>query len=471
MLISEQAARARDAAGSELRPARAGSLLVLLMFVAVLGVTALAYWDEQRESASALDDFAREQSALAKGAALALRLRLASAADAHALRTEDALATLAPIERRGQVRVLLGPPKLAHLAGIDGRELTSPEIELGLASGSATARLSRSDAALLGLPARMAMAGLAIVDGGELGRWGVAIVSTAEHQRDRALRAKVRLVSAVVVAAGLVLAFGGLSLRRQRRQLELSHELEVAAVQRAKNERLVQADKLATLGALATGIAHEVSTPLGVILGRAEQLLPRFADDEKAQRAVDAIIVQTDRIKRVIRGFLDLARGATPRLEHVEPTAMARRASGLVEHRFEQASVALVLDLPTSTPLVACEPRLFEQVLVNLLLNACDACQPQGRVELAVRSDGSRVAFVVTDDGHGIDPQVASRVLEPFFTTKAEGQGSGLGLTIANEIVKHHNGTLRVSPREPGELSHQPFGGTRAVVEIPIAAS
>ncbi|HEY2410310.1 MAG TPA: histidine kinase dimerization/phospho-acceptor domain-containing protein, partial [Polyangiaceae bacterium] len=352
MLISEQAARARDAAGSELRPARAGSLLVLLMFVAVLGVTALAYWDEQRESASALDDFAREQSALAKGAALALRLRLASAADAHALRTEDALATLAPIERRGQVRVLLGPPKLAHLAGIDGRELTSPEIELGLASGSATARLSRSDAALLGLPARMAMAGLAIVDGGELGRWGVAIVSTAEHQRDRALRAKVRLVSAVVVAAGLVLAFGGLSLRRQRRQLELSHELEVAAVQRAKNERLVQADKLATLGALATGIAHEVSTPLGVILGRAEQLLPRFADDEKAQRAVDAIIVQTDRIKRVIRGFLDLARGATPRLEHVEPTAMARRASGLVEHRFEQASVALVLDLPTSTPLV-----------------------------------------------------------------------------------------------------------------------
>jgi signal transduction histidine kinase len=110
---------------------------------------------------------------------------------------------------------------------------------------------------------------------------------------------------------------------------------------------------------------------------------------------------------------------------------------------------------------VACDPRLFEQVLVNLLLNACDACEPGCQVELAVRADGEKLTFVVTDNGAGITKEAASRATEPFFTTKPQGQGTGLGLAIANEIVKHHHGQLTLAPRDHAR-------GTCATVEMPV---
>jgi signal transduction histidine kinase len=107
---------------------------------------------------------------------------------------------------------------------------------------------------------------------------------------------------------------------------------------------------------------------------------------------------------------------------------------------------------------------LFEQVLVNLLLNACDACEEGGAVSLRVGVDEAcaHVEFVVTDDGVGISSDAAERVTEPFFTTKPEGKGTGLGLAIANEIVKHHFGSLRLGPRADGR-------GTRASVELPAS--
>ena len=158
-----------------------------------------------------------------------------------------------------------------------------------------------------------------------------------------------------------------------------------------------------------------------------------------------------------------LARGRQPALEHCEPDKLARAAMELVEHRFEKANVRLSRDIGANLPKVPCDPRLFEQVLVNLLLNACDACEEDGHVTLSVRADNERVAFVVTDDGVGISADVAERVTEPFFTTKPEGKGTGLGLAIANEIVKHHCGTLALRPRADGP-------GTRACVELPAVS-
>jgi signal transduction histidine kinase len=101
--------------------------------------------------------------------------------------------------------------------------------------------------------------------------------------------------------------------------------------------------------------------------------------------------------------------------------------------------------------------------LVNLLLNACDACQAGGHVELRVVAEEDRVAFVVLDDGGGISADAAARIMDPFFTTKPVGEGSGLGLAIANELVKHHRGTLTVAAREG-------HAGTRASVELPTAS-
>jgi signal transduction histidine kinase len=442
---------ARDAAD---RVALRTSSILAWMVIAIALVTALAYWDEERESQAALDDFAHEQTTLAVSLSAGLGDKLT------VLAPELALAAARSIERPGSVRVFLARSTQEGFIASDGAIVRSPLLELAVAQTKASYRLSRADAAALGLPSRTAIAGLHAIDAAA-GRWTVVVVATARAERDRELRARWRLVLGVVVTSGLVLAFGGLALRTQRKELELAHQLVLTTLRTERDERLVRADKLATMGALATGIAHEVSTPLGVILGRAEQLLPKQTDD-RARRAVEAITAQTERIHVVIRGFLALARGRQPALEHCEPDSLAHAAMDLVEHRFEKAGVHLSNDIAKALPKVPCDPRLFEQVLVNLLLNACDACDEGGLVTLSIRADEKQVVFAVTDDGHGISAGAAERVTEPFFTTKPAGEGTGLGLAIASEIVKHHYGSLTLGPRRDGP-------GTRACVELPAA--
>jgi two-component system NtrC family sensor kinase len=445
-------------------PAMRTPSIVAWMLLAMAAVTALAYWDEQRESKAALDDFTQEQVTLAESVAASLAERLAAASKGvEESAPADLVAAIRAIEHRGLVRVLLRRPGHSELVGSDGALVAAPTIARAIEEGLPSLRLARPEAAGLGLPARTAVAGLHRVDASGFGRWAIAVVATARAERDREVRAQWRLVLGVLVASGLVLAFGGYAMRKQRKELELAHQLALTEVQNERDERLVRADKLATMGALATGIAHEVSTPLGVILGRAEQLLPKQSD-ERARRAVETITEQTERIFAVVRGFLALARGGQPALSRCDPAALAHAATALVEHRFEKAQLRLELDIGADLPRVACEPRLFEQVLVNLLLNACDACADGGTsVTLSVHGDRERVAFVVIDDGVGISQEVAERATEPFFTTKPEGKGSGLGLAIANEIVKHHCGSLTLSASGHGH-------GSRVCVELPVAA-
>jgi signal transduction histidine kinase len=427
------------------------------MLVAIGLVTGLAYWDADRESRAALDDFAHEQSTLAFALAVALAPALHGSPPGPA-----GVASLGAIERPGAVRVLVARPDAPGLVGVDGHITRSPRLEAEIAQGTDGAvRLGRVDAAALALPARMAMAGLASFRDASGARWTVAVVASARGERDRAERALARLVLGVVLASALAVAFGAHGMRRQRAHLELEHRLDVAEILNARDETLVRADKLATMGALATGIAHEVSTPLGVILARAEQLMPK-QDDDRARRAIETIVEQTERISSVVRGFLSLARGERPMLARHRPGELVGAAVGLVEHRFAKARVRLTEDVAQGLPRVACDPRLFEHVLVNLLLNACDACTDGGSVMLAVRRDGDRVAFVVDDDGAGISPTTAARATEPFFTTKPAGEGTGLGLAIASEIVKHHLGSLAISPRDGG-------AGTRVSVELPAS--
>jgi signal transduction histidine kinase len=433
--------------------------ILLWMALAIAVVTALAYWDEDRESQAALDDFAAEQTTVAASLAASLGQRVrVPGADALASPAE-LLGAIDAVERPSAVRVLLARPDGVLLAR-DGSAVRSSAVEGAVQAGATSLRLGREDAVALGLPRRTALVGLGAAETPS-GRYTIAVLATAQVVRDREQRARWRLVLGVLLASGLVLAFGGLAMRTQRKELELSHALDLQVVRNERDERLVRADKLATMGALATGIAHEVSTPLGVILGRAEQILLK-QPDERARRAVETIVQQSDRISAVIRGFLALARGAQPALEHCEPGALARAAVELVEHRFEKARVRLHADVPASLPPVPVDPRLFEQVLVNLLLNACDACGENGEVVLQLRAVPDRVVFSVTDDGVGISADVAERATEPFFTTKPEGKGTGLGLAIANEIVKHHCGSLQLFARRDRR-------GTEASVEVPIA--
>jgi two-component system NtrC family sensor kinase len=460
-------ARGDVPAGSSLRTPSKGARvsLVVGMVVALVGVALVAYWGARRESAAALVDFGTDQARLAESVAAALRPRLVASVD-EPDPGPRALAEIATLEHASSSVVLLMRHERGVWRRVDGSTIAAPEVDAAVASGASWARLSRPASASLGLPERTAMAGLATIEASASDRWHVAVVTTLQRERDRELRVQAILVLGVVVAGGLVLVFGGLALRIQRKELELAREVAVASAHRESDERLVRADKLATLGALATGIAHEVSTPLGVMVGRAEQLLPKVASDDRARRSVEAILEQGERISRVIRGFLSLARGASPAFEAAEPSTIARKAVELVEHRFDNAGVTLTLDVARALPPIACEPRLFEQALVNLLLNACDACaRGRGEVHVQVRGDTERIAFVVTDNGVGIAPESAARVFEPFFTTKPDGEGTGLGLAIAHEIIKHHRATLTVVAREPSAGSSAT--GTRACIEIP----
>jgi signal transduction histidine kinase len=268
-----------------------------------------------------------------------------------------------------------------------------------------------------------------------------------------------RLGLTVLVVTALVATFGGLAQRRQRRQLELQRQVAVSALQREREALLAKADKMAALAALSTGIAHELGTPLGVIVGRVEQALARTGDDERVTSALGIVLEQVSRIQAIVRGCLALARGDSPHLVLMSPASIAKHAIDLVRHRFNSSEVALTWDVDADLPNIACEPSLFEQALVNVLLNACQATPAGAEVRLHVSSSADRVLFVVDDDGAGIPDDVAQRATEPFFSTKREEGGSGLGLTIAREIVSHHAGTLTLAKRDGTR-------GTRATIAV-----
>jgi two-component system NtrC family sensor kinase len=512
VVVSGSAARAKGRP----RATRLGRLWVpIVMILAVAVVATVAFWDEERESQAALEDFAEEQAILAVTAASSLADRLAGAVrdasviaspriaadaplpltepyasirirrqdespdsshapsagfmltvplrDAHAVdlfvTNAGLFGRLASLERRDAVRLLILPPRENTFHTTDARLMTNDGLRAALDAGRSSARLSRAEASSLGLPHRTALAGLARLDAGPLGSWGVAVVASAERERDRETRASLRLALGVLIAAGLVLGFGTLAMRKQHGELVLERELAVAELSRERDERLLRADRVATMGTLAIGLAHELSTPLGIIVGRTEQLLTRFSEDERARRSVKSVLEQAERIEKVIRGFLGLARGGVPSLRRASPWDVVTGATSLVEHRYAKSGVSLTIDAVHDLPFISCDLGLMEHALVNLLLNSCDACKGGGEVKVTIGSDEAGVAFTVEDDGHGITDADAARATEPFFTTKPVGTGTGLGLAIANEIVKSHRGSLSIGPRAPR--------GTRARLLLP----
>jgi len=429
--------------------------LIVAMALSVGLVAGLAYWDSARESAAALRDFAEEQVTLAK----ALGVSLAHRPTGNAVLDVSAIAEGLTAQRGRALVVLVGPTGGAEWRAADGHVVLSPTLAAASSRGEVVLRIARDDATHFGLPARTALAGLARIDEGLT----IVAVASAERERDRERWAVRRLILSVMLAAGLVLVFGGLAVRKQRAGLTLEHQLALAGLAQQRDERLQRASKAAALGTLAMGVAHELSTPLGVIALRAEQLQARAGGDERTSAAATTILAQTERMRQIIRGLLGLARGDAPVAERVEPRSLVEQAIGLVAHRFEKAQVRLEARIDTALPDVIGDPRLLEHAVVNLLLNACDA-SPRGAlvsVMATAAPDGAGVTLRVDDEGSGISPTDADRVMEPFFTTKTRGAGTGLGLALANEIVNSHRGTLTLAAR--------PSGGTSAIIQLPPA--
>jgi signal transduction histidine kinase len=419
--------------------------IIVIAVLAVAGIGLLAYRDELDRSEAGLADFGAKELDAARATTLAL------AATTTAEQARNALAVLV---RPGAVVVLLAPPG-ADLTTLDGRAAPPELASATTGTSDDVVRIAPADAAALGLPERTAMAGIVHARG-----WTVAVAGSAEHQRDRDREARVRTVLAISLAAAVVSAFAVIAWAKQRSESRLGHRLEIAQLEQARDAELERLSRAATMAALGSGVAHELSTPLGVIVGRAEQIIAR-GGDERTVKAAQAIAEQAEYIDRVVRGLLGLARGKPLVLETIATRTIVADTLALVGHRFARKRVTLAANLGNDAPAVRCEPLLLKHALINLLLNACDASPEGSAVELAVTADAAGVVFAVTDAGDGIAEVDVARALEPFFTTKPTG--TGLGLAIASEIAKSHRGVLALAPREPR--------GTRATITLPREAT
>jgi len=248
-------------------------------------------------------------------------------------------------------------------------------------------------------------------------------------------------------------------LRRWNAELEQRVEDRTRQLETARDQ-LVQAEKLAGLGQLAAGVAHEVNNPCGVILSRAGYLLS-VADEEGLDPDViddiEAIEHQARRIARIAGDLLTFGRPTSKGRAPVELADVVELTANVLRHAFTTKGVALSVDLGGRAPVVADRDQL-EQVAFNLIKNALDATEEGG--EVIARADDDSLA--VEDNGSGIDDEVLAKIFDPFFTTKEVGAGSGLGLSITYGIVSEHGGTITTTSRK-GE-------GTRMVVTLPLAS-
>ncbi|HXJ18895.1 MAG TPA: ATP-binding protein [Polyangia bacterium] len=279
------------------------------------------------------------------------------------------------------------------------------------------------------------------------GNWRVTWITSTQPSLDRARAGIERIVAAAVSAALIVAVVGLILYRQQRRAVDLASQLRYAKTLARSHElenELVRADRLITVGVMATEIAHEIGTPLGVVRGRAEQVL-RAPAGVAGGEDLRVVIKMVDNISATVRQLLDFSRRSPLDKRSISLADVVERTQELLQFKLEARHLQLVLSLSDDLPMLTADPDQLQQVLVNLLLNACDASAPNNRVILAARrAPGDMVRIEVTDGGTGIAPEHLDTIFEPFFTTKPRGEGTGLGLAISAGIVRNHAGQIDV---------------------------
>ena len=267
---------------------------------------------------------------------------------------------------------------------------------------------------------------------------------------------------------------------RMAENLHAAHdELLLQSEERLRLEREVhQAQKLAVVGMLAAKVAHELGTPLNVISGRSEVLQHVIPSAHPERRHLDVILKQVERIDGIIRALLDYTRPQRPSLRPLPIESVIRRVTNLLLDHSRRRTVRFAVELPANLPSVMADPDQLQQLFINLLMNALDA-SPNG-AEIRITSGGEplfpaegrpgvtrgkvadpSLAIHILDQGKGLASDQLDHVFEPFFSTKAREQGTGLGLPIAEEIVRAHRGEIEM-------LSV--FGrGTEVIVRLPLA--
>jgi signal transduction histidine kinase len=298
------------------------------------------------------------------------------------------------------------------------------------------------------------------------GNWVVTWVASSRAIMEREGRMLRRLVLSAIGAAVAVALVGLFILRQQRRAVALEGALRTTRAQAAARDlenQLVRAEKLITVGVLSTEMAHEIGSPLAVIRGRAEQVLRELKAGPRAED-LTVIIKHIDNIASTVRQILDFARRPANDRRPVSLQGAIDRARDLLAWKMDAHQLVLDVTLPADVPMLMADPDQLQQVLVNLLFNACDASEAGGHIRLeAFAAPDGMVRIRILDQGTGIAPEHMQAVFDPFFTTKGRGEGTGLGLPIAASIVRNHGGQI--------DLASAPGAGTTATVLWPAVGA
>jgi PAS domain S-box-containing protein len=238
---------------------------------------------------------------------------------------------------------------------------------------------------------------------------------------------------------------------------------DVTEVKRLETQ-LIQAEKLAAMGQMLAGVAHELNNPLTAILGASELLRERQGVDDNTKRQLEMTHRQARRAARIVQNLLEFSRPASPQKKTLDLNVVIDRTLQLQDHSLRRNNVEVEFQAVPGLPPIVGDANQLIQIFLNLISNAEQAIREarlSGRIQIRLGRSGNRVTATVQDDGIGIPPEVLPKLFDPFFTTKRPGGGTGLGLSICMSIVREHGGNI--------EASSLPAGGAAFTVTLPVA--
>ncbi|HUL98900.1 MAG TPA: ATP-binding protein [Mycobacterium sp.] len=233
-------------------------------------------------------------------------------------------------------------------------------------------------------------------------------------------------------------------------QLATSFNAMTVRLAEARNQ-IYQSNKLASLGRLAAGIAHEINNPLTGVLTYSSFLLKRAGDDPEVRQDLETVVHETKRCREIVRGLLDFARQVPPKKSLVDANEIMQRSLQIVDNQLRVQNIQVTKTLRSDLPRIHADPNQLQQVLINLLVNAADAINGDKReirvaTDLRPRNGQGMLEITVADTGMGIPEKNLGKIFEPFFTTK-EHKGTGLGLSVVWGIVSEHGGVVEVNSK------------------------
>ncbi len=228
-------------------------------------------------------------------------------------------------------------------------------------------------------------------------------------------------------------------------------------------QQLLQAEKIAALGELVAGVAHEINNPLSTIMGYSQLLMADDVPADLRRRRLESVHSEAERIARIVKNLLTFARRHPPEKKYLGANGIIEKTLELKAYHFRVNKIEVEKDLTPDLPMTMLDFHQIQQVLLNLLNNAEQASVDEGRggrIQLTTRLVNNWIEVRVSDHGPGIPVEIQSRIFEPFFTTKKEGKGTGLGLSLCYGIVQEHGGTIHVES--------QPGKGATFVIKLPV---